>query len=74
MPVRRTRMIGGERYVAKHHGNISGINDIRKKLAKLEKKVKKRKEKVKEGIREVKVIRQQKNKLLKQATELYKKV
>ena len=70
MPLKRTRMIGGERYIKKHHGHITLIRDIRKKLAKLEKKVKKRKEKVKEGIKEVKTT---KNKLLKQTTELYKK-
>ena len=45
MSIRRTRMIGGERYIKKHHGHITGINDIRKKLEKLEKKVKKKKRK-----------------------------
>ena len=74
MPIRRTRMIGGERYIKKHHGHITGISDIRKKLAKIEKKSEEKKRKSKkEGRKEVKGIRQGKNKLLKQATELYKK-
>ena len=45
MPIRRTRMIGGERYIKRYHGHITGINDIRKKLPKLEKKWKKEKKK-----------------------------
>ena len=73
MPIRRTRVIGGERYIVKHHGHISGINDIMKKLTKLQEKVKKRKERVKEGIKEVKTIRERKNRLLKQASDMYKK-
>ena len=74
MPIRRTRMIGGERYIKAHHAGKIEIEDIMSELKGELEKNKKRREALKEEIACIKTIRTRKNELLKEATEAYKKI
>ena len=69
MPIRRTRMIGGEIYSKAHHSGKIEIEDIMSELKGELEKNKKRRETLKEEIAYIKTIRTIKNELLKAATE-----
>ena len=73
MPIRRTRMIGGERYIKAHHDGKIEIEDIMSELKGELEKNKKRRDTLKKEIAYIKTIRTRKNELLKAATEDYKK-
>ena len=73
MPIRRTRMIGGERYIKAHHAGKIEIEDIMAELKGELEKNKNRRETLKKEIAFIKTIRERKNELLKAATEDYKK-
>ena len=72
MPIRRTRMIGGERYIVSHRGTNEEIKEIMGDLKFELEKNKIKREELKKAIKYVKTIREKKNKLLKEATEVYK--
>ena len=71
MPIRRTRMIGGERYIKAHHDNNDEIKEIMNKLKKELIRNTKRREKITKAIKKIKDIREEKNTLLRQATIRY---
>ena len=73
MPIRRTRMIGGERFIKAHHAGRIEIEDIMSELKGELEKNKKRREILKKEIAYIKTIRTRKNELLKAATEDFKK-
>ena len=47
MPIRRIRMIGGERYIKRHHDNNDEIKEIMKELKKELDKNRQRRERIK---------------------------
>ena len=72
MTIRRTRMIGVERYIKAHHVGKIEIEDIMSELKGELEKNKKRRETLKEEIAYIKTIRTRKDELLKAATEDFK--
>ena len=73
MSIRRTRVIGGERYIKAHHDGKIEIEDIMSELKGELEKNKTRTETLKKEIAYIRTIRERKNELLKAATEDYKK-
>ena len=74
MTIRRTRMIGGERYIKATHAGKIEIEDIMSEVKGELEKNKKRREILKKEIAYIKTIRTRKNELLKAATEAYKNI
>ena len=72
MPIRRTRMIGGERYIKAHHAGKIEIEDIMAELKGELEKNKERRDTLKKEIAYIRTIRTRKNELLKAATEDFK--
>ena len=71
MPIRRTRMIGGERFIKRHHDNNDEIKEIMKELKKELDKNRQRRERIRKTMKKIKDIREEKNTLLRQATIRY---
>ena len=71
MPIRRTRMIGGERNIKRHHDNNDEIKEIMNELKKELDKNRQRRERIRKAMKKIKDIREEKNTLLRQATIRY---
>ena len=72
MPIRRTRMIGGERFIEKHHRKHENILRIMEKIQEDQKLVNLSVMMLKADRDKLKRIKEEKNKLLREATEAYK--
>ena len=72
MPIRRTRMIGGERFIEKHHRQHENILRIMEKIQEDQKLVNLSVMMLKADRNKLKRIKEEKNKLLREATEAYK--
>ena len=55
MPIRRTRMIGGERYIKAHHDNNDEIKEIMNELKKELDKNRQRRERIRKTMKKIKL-------------------
>ena len=72
MPIRRTRMFGGERFIEKHHRQHENILGIMEKIQEDQKLVNLSAQILKAERNKLKRIKEEKNKLLREATKVYK--
>ena len=72
MSIRRTRMIGGERFIEKHHRRHKNILTIMEKVQKDQQLVNLSVLMLKTERNKLKRRKEEKNKLLREATEVYK--